>query len=100
MGALIAGVLFLIIGFVVRVYPGILAGFSNLSQGDKEKAVKNGLPLFASLLFNLMGAFCIISYPVSIWLEMPNLTSIVQVLVTLLGVVILVVVGNLKASRR
>ncbi|WP_026947785.1 DUF3784 domain-containing protein [Algoriphagus marincola] len=100
MGALIAGVLFLIIGFVVRVYPGILAGFNNLSQIDKERTVKNGLPLFAALLFNLMGVFCIISYPVSIWLEMPNLTSIVQVLVTLLGVVILVVVGNLKASRR
>lgn len=100
MGALIAGFLYLIIGFVVRVYPNVLAGYNSLPQRDQENSAKNGLPLFASLLFILMGVLCIISYPASIWLEMPNLTSVVQMLVTLVGIMILVIVGNLIANRR
>lgn len=100
MDALMAGVLYLIIGFVVRVYPNIIAGYNSLSQRDQEKATNNGLPLFAFVLFSLMGVLCIISYPVSIWLEMPNLTLGVQLSVTLVGVVIFIVFGNLLANRK
>lgn len=100
MDALIAGVLYLIIGFVVRVYPNIIAGYNSLSRRDQEKATNNGLPLFAFVLFSLMGVLCIISYPVSIWLEMANLSAGVSVIVTLLGAVIFIVFGNLLANRR
>ncbi|MCH7412177.1 DUF3784 domain-containing protein [Belliella sp. R4-6] len=100
MDALMAGVLYLIIGFVVRVYPDILAGYNSLSQRDQERATNNGLPLFAFVLFCIMGVCCIISYPASIWLEMPNLTTVVPIFVTLLGVVIFIIFGNLLANRR
>ena len=95
-----SGVLYLIIGFGVRVYPNILAGYNSLSQKDQERATNNGLPFFAFILFCIMGVLCIISYPVSIWLEMPNLTSAVPIIVTLLGVVIIIIFGNLIANRR
>lgn len=94
------GVLYLIIGFVVRVYPNIIAGYNSLSQRDQERASKNGLRFFAFVLFSLMGVLCIVSYPVSLWLEMPNLSTGVSVIVTLLGVVIFIVFGNLLANRR
>ncbi|AFL85468.1 hypothetical protein Belba_2938 [Belliella baltica DSM 15883] len=100
MDALMAGVLYLIIGFVVRIFPNIIAGYNSLSQRNQERASNNGLPFFAFVLFSLMGILCIISYPVSLWLEMPNLTSGVQLSVTLVGVVIFIVFGNLLANHR
>ncbi|MCH7402884.1 DUF3784 domain-containing protein [Belliella kenyensis] len=100
MGVLFSGVLYLIIGFVARVYPNILAGYNSMPQKDQEYATQNGLPHFASVTFILMGILCIFSYPASIWLEIPSLTSSVLLSVTLLGVIVLIIAGNLIANRR
>jgi len=100
MEALIIGTLFLIIGLLVRVFPNILAGYGSLSQRERENAEKNGLKNYGFLLFSLMGAVTIMGYPVSIWLENPKLTVGIPVIVSLVGMVVAVVGGNLLTNNR
>ncbi|MFN3999973.1 DUF3784 domain-containing protein [Algoriphagus sp.] len=100
METLIKGTLFLIIGLTVRVFPNVLAGYSSLSQRERENAEKNGLQFYGFLLFSLMGVVTIIGYPVSIWLEKPELSSGILVIVTIVGIVVAVVGGNVLINNR
>lgn len=100
MEAIILGTLFLIIGLIVRVFPNILAGYSSLSQSERENAEKNNLPFFAFLLFGLMGVVTIIGYPVSIWLENPKLSLRILIIVSFVGMIIAVVGGNILTNNR
>lgn len=100
MGAIISGVIFLVIGLTVRVYPNILAGYNNLSQKEQENAEKNRLPFFGFILFTAMGIIAILAYAFSIWLENPTLSSKITLIVTLVGAVIAVVGGNYLKNNR
>ncbi|MBN3583180.1 DUF3784 domain-containing protein [Algoriphagus aestuarii] len=100
MAVIFLGTLYLIIGLVVRKYPTILAGYGRLSNREKETAEKNNLPFFASLLFCLMGGIVLLGYPVSIWLENPQLSIGVFVIVTVVGLIASVVGSNLLINNR
>lgn len=100
MGAIISGVIFLVIGLTVRVYPNILAGYNNLSQKEQENAEKNRLPFFGFILFTAMGIIAILAYAFSIWLANPTLSSKITLIVTLVGAVIAVVGGNYLKNNR
>lgn len=100
MGALVMGIVYVLIGLSIRVYPAILAGYSNLSQRDRENAEKNGLPFYGLLLFCTMGALIFASIPVSIWVDQPNLPLGVSVIVSLIGMIAAIVGGNLMTNNR
>ena len=100
MGALIIGTLFLVIGLLVRVYPNVLAGYSSLSQSERDNAEKNGLQFYAFLLFSLMGIVSLIGYPLSIWLERPTLSTGIPAKVSVVGMIIAVVGGNILINNR
>lgn len=98
--AIVVGTLYLIIGLVVRVFPNILAGYSSLSNREKENADKNGLRFYASVLFLIMGSVALIGYPISIWLENPGLSVGIVVIVTIAGLVISVIGGGILTNNR
>lgn len=99
MEIIVVGLLLIAIGLLVRRFPNLLAGYSQLSSRDKESAVSNGLPAFASTAIASMGILFIAGYILSIWLEMPELASRVVVAVTLVGAIGIVIFGNILVNR-
>ncbi|WP_297336932.1 DUF3784 domain-containing protein [Algoriphagus sp.] len=85
MGSILSGVIFLAVGQFIRVYPGILAGYNNRSEKEREIAEKNRLPFYGFLLFSAMGGISLHSYVISRWLEFPHLSSSITLIVTLSG---------------
>jgi uncharacterized membrane protein HdeD (DUF308 family) len=97
---LIMGILFIGIGILVRFFPNLLAGYSSLSQREKENAQINHLPTITSLIFGAMGILFIAGHFASIVLDQPELKSTVGMIVILLGVISIVIVGNVLVNRR
>lgn len=100
MEALIFGTLYLTIGILVRRFPNLLAGYNSIPQSDRENAKKNGLKFYASLLFILMGILAITAYPLSIWLDNPQLIVGIPVMVTIVGMIIAIVGANLLVNNK
>ena len=100
MAAFVIGTLFLAIGLLVRKFPNILAGYSRLSQTDKENAEKNGLPFYASILFSVMEIVTFLGFPLSIWLDQPNLIPGIISLVCIVGLITAIVGGNFIINNR
>lgn len=100
MEAISIGLLFVLIGILLRFFPNLLAGYGSLPQREKENAKKNGVPAFASTVFISMGILVIGGYVLSIWLDSPSLTRSVSLVVTLTGVIVIIVVGNILINRR
>jgi hypothetical protein len=97
---IILGLLFMAIGILLKFFPNLLAGYSQLSQGDKENAIQNGLPTFGFLVFGLMGIIIFSGYFISIWLELPALPKQILMIVTLLGIITIIVGGNILVNKR
>ncbi|WP_339865311.1 DUF3784 domain-containing protein [uncultured Algoriphagus sp.] len=93
------GLFFIAVAVAVRFYPGVLAGYNSLSNREKENASANGLPIFASIVFGAMGVISIAGYLASIWLNKPSLSGI-WILVTIVGMIVLLVFGNILANNR
>ncbi len=100
MEALIIGMLFLILGLVIRAHPNILAGYGSLSQSERDNAEKNGLRFYGFLLFILMGVVTLLGYLASIWLETPKLSTTIAMIATMVGMVVAVVGGNFLVNNR
>lgn len=97
---LIIGITFLVIGILVKVFPKILAGYSNLSQRERENAEINRLPTIMSLIFTLMGLLIIVGHFASLWLDQPELRTNIGMFVILGGLVAGVLVANLLTNKR
>ncbi len=97
---LIIGILFLVIGILVKFFPNILAGYSNLSQWERENTKTNRLPTITSLIVTIMGLIFIAGHFASIWLEQPELKSTIGMVVILGGAVAIVFLGNLLTNKR
>jgi len=100
MEILIIGIIFLAVGILVKVYPNLLAGYSNLSQKDREIAHSNRFATIMSLIFILMGLLVIVGHFASLWLDQPELKSTIGIAVILGGAVAIVVIGNLLINKR
>ncbi|HSF56102.1 MAG TPA: DUF3784 domain-containing protein [Algoriphagus sp.] len=97
---LIIGIIFLAIGILVKIFPNLLAGYSNLSQRERENSQTNSLPTVACLIFTLMGLVTIVGHFASVWLNQPELDSNISMIVILGGAVALVVFSNLLTNKR
>ncbi len=53
-GKMHLALVFFAVGIIVRFFPNILAGYSQLSQRERENTKANGLPAFASTVFVIM----------------------------------------------
>ncbi|MEB2780074.1 DUF3784 domain-containing protein [Algoriphagus sp. C2-6-M1] len=99
MESIYIGSLFIVLGILIKFFPGLLAGYNSLSNREKENAETNRLPTFAAIVFGVMGLISITGYFVGFWLDRPSLSNI-WVLVTLVGMIVLIVFGNMLVNRR
>lgn len=100
METVITGLIFIAIAIMLKFFPNLLAGYSQLSQGEKENALKNGLHTFAFTVFSIIGLLVIGGYFISIWLENPPLSSSINITVIFIGAVVMIVFGNILINRR
>lgn len=100
MGSIYIGLFFIAIGILIKVFPNLLAGYNQLSHKEKENAKKNGLPTFALLVFVVMGLIIIAGYFIGIWMDKPSVSQSIVVFVSLAGVVVLFIFGNILTNKR
>lgn len=100
MESIYAGLLFIAIGILVKLFPNLLAGYNQLSQKERENAQVNGLPTFASIVFILMGMLSVLGYYIGIWMDRPDISRSSGLLMTLAGLVVLIVFGNRFTRER
>lgn len=86
MESIFTGILYLVIGQIIRFSPNVLAGYDSMSQRERENGEKNGLRFYGLLLFSLMGGLILLAYPISIWFENPQISQLISISVTLSGV--------------
>lgn len=98
MESIYIGSLFIVLGILIKVFPNLLAGYNSLSYREKVNAEANGMPTFAAIVFGSMGLISIAGYFIGIWLDRPSLSNI-WVLVTLVGMIVLIVFGNILVNR-
>lgn len=100
METIYAGLFFIVLGMLIKVFPNLLAGSNHLSNKEKENAIKNGLPTFACLVMISMGIFIIAGHFVGIGLDKPSLSETINTIVFLTGLVVLIVFGNILVNKR
>jgi hypothetical protein len=100
METVITGLIFIAIAMLLKFFPNLLAGYSRLSQGEKENAMKNGLQSFAFTVFGIMGLLVLGGYFLSIWLDNLSLSGSINIAVILTGAIVMIVFGNLLINRR
>ncbi|MDG1276065.1 MAG: DUF3784 domain-containing protein [Algoriphagus sp.] len=100
METIILGLILITSALLLKFFPNLLAGYSQLSQGEKENALKNGLPTFAFTVFSVMGLLVIGGYFLSIWQDNPPLSSSINIAVILTGAVVMIVFGKILINRR
>lgn len=94
METIFIGLFYIALGVLVKFFPNLIAGYSQLTQREKDNAETNGLPTFAMRVFIAMGVIVIVGYFISNWLDNPPLRIGIFVAVTLLGAVVMIVLGN------
>ncbi|WPR77131.1 DUF3784 domain-containing protein [Algoriphagus sp. NG3] len=100
MASIYIGLLFIAIGIVVKLFPNLIAGYNNLSHKEKENALTNGLPTFASIVFGMMGLIIIVGHYLELGLDMPSLGRNLVIISSLAGSVILIVFGNRFTAKK
>jgi uncharacterized membrane protein YeaQ/YmgE (transglycosylase-associated protein family) len=88
------GLTFITIGILVKIFPNLIAGYSTLSQREKENVKVNGFPTFMMVGFFIMGAVILAGHFIAIWLDKPSFNDSLGILVTLIGAVVFIVAGQ------
>jgi len=86
---LITGLIFIALGFLIRVYPGMISGYNTMSAEKKKNIDIEGLTRFMRNGLILMGLAIILLYLVLRWIDWSYLANMVIILVVLTGSVIL-----------
>lgn len=91
---LYVGLIFITVGILVKLFPNLIAGYSTLSQREKENVKMNGFSTFMMVGFFIMGTVIFAGHFIAIWLGKPSLNSNLGLFVTLIGAVVFVVAGQ------
>jgi hypothetical protein len=94
MSTLILGVGFIAIGILINLFPNLIAGYSTLSQKERENVKTNGLPRFMLISFSRMGVVIIAGHFIAQLMEEPSLSKNLNLFVILAGAVILIIFGQ------
>jgi uncharacterized membrane protein YeaQ/YmgE (transglycosylase-associated protein family) len=86
--------IFIAVGILVKLFPNLIAGYSTLSQKEKENVKVNGFPTFMMVGFFIMGAVILSGHFIAIWLGKPSLNDSLGIFVTLIGAVVFIVAGQ------
>ncbi|MFN3800289.1 DUF3784 domain-containing protein [Belliella pelovolcani] len=78
------------LGFLVKVFPNLIAGYNTMSQRQKENVDIEGLSTFMRNALVLLGALVIVGYYVLNWLELASALSYFVPGIILIGVALMV----------
>jgi len=98
MQSMYIGLVYIALGIFIKFFPGLLAGYSTLTHSEKDKFKINGVSSFAMIVFCIMGVILLIGHFIALWMEQPDIHSSLNILVTLVGMVILIVGGNIMVN--
>ena len=88
---LIVGAMMIGIGFLVKAYPNMIAGYNTMSIDRKKNVDIKGLSSFVRKAFIIIGLTIIIGYFLFKWIGFPLMANYMILIVTLIGVIILVI---------
>jgi hypothetical protein len=72
----------------------LIAGYSTLSQKERENVKTNGLRRFIQIGISSMGVVIFARHFIAQWMEEPSLSKNINVFVILAGAVILIIFGQ------
>jgi len=91
---LIMGLLFIGLGFLVRAYPGLIAGYNTLSPEKKKNVDIDGLSRYIHNGLIIMGIVIMAGYLLFRWAGWTLMANMVILIVTLVGSAILMMTAN------
>lgn len=91
---MIMGLLFIGLGFLVKAYPGLIAGYNTLSPEKKKNVDIDGLSRYIRNGLIIMGMVIMAGYLLFRWAGWPTLANMVILIVTLVGSSILMMTAN------
>ena len=91
---LIMGLLFIGLGFLVRAYPGLIAGYNTLSPEKKKNVDIDGLSRYIRNGLIIMGLSLMVGYLLFRWAGWIYLANMMILIVTLVGSAILMMSAN------
>ncbi len=94
MSTIILGVGFIAIGILINLFPNLIAGYSTLSQKERENVKTNGLSRFMQIGISSMGVVIIAGHFIAQLMEEPSLSKNINVFVILAGAVIFIIFGQ------
>lgn len=97
---LIAGILFIIIGIIVRFFPSILSGYSSLSQRDIENFKNNRGSLILSIVFIIMGALSSSVFFISSYFDIESFQKSFLIFLTLIGAILIIYLSNFYSNSK
>lgn len=84
----IIGVFFVILSILVLIFPNVIAGYSTLSNEEKEKINKRKLAVFAFKIFFSIGVLVVIGGYIFLGLGVPYLNYIFHPVLFILMLII------------
>jgi len=101
MESMYIGLVYIALGILIKFFPGLLAGYSTLTNSEKDKFKINGVPIFAMIVFCIMGVILLIGhFFIAPSLDQPQFSSNLNISVTLIGMVILIIGGNIIVNLK
>ncbi len=94
MSTIILGVGLIAIGILINLFPNLIAGYSTLSQKERENIKSNGLSRFMQIGISSMGVVIIAGHFIAQLMEEPSVSKNLNLFVILTGAVILIIFGQ------
>ncbi|HHV03386.1 MAG: DUF3784 domain-containing protein [Bacteroidales bacterium] len=91
---LITGLLFIGLGFLVKVFPGLIAGYNTMSPEKKKNVDIDGLSRYIRNGLIIMGVATMAGYLLFRWAGWTTLANMVILIVTLVGSAFLMISSN------
>ena len=85
---------FIAIGILINLFLNLIAGYSNLSQKERENVKTSGLSRFMLVGFSIMGLVVIAGHFIAQMMEEPSLSKNLNLFVILSGAVIIIIFGQ------
>lgn len=80
---------FIVLGFLVKYFPNLIAGYNTMSPEKKKNVDVKGLATFMRNGMIVMGISILAGYYLFLWLGMENIADVIILLVTVPGVIIM-----------
>jgi hypothetical protein len=88
---LITGLLFIGLGFIIKSFPNLIAGYNTMTAEKKKNVDIEGLSSLMRNGFISMGLVLITGYYLFKWIEFTIIANLMILIVTLTGVTVLII---------